>query len=107
MSTDTPETDEIWREYWKEFPQEENRTSTRERMFFESKLKKLERKNSRLERECIRLQEWKESAMEVFRKWEAAWEAAGKPGRLGSSKADSMKEYILSNGKSSQSGGLG
>lgn len=47
-----------------------------------------------LERENDRLQRWKTEAMLVLGKWEEAWEAAGKPGDLGSSKAESTRKYI-------------
>ena len=46
---------------------------------------------------ALKLEDWKESAMTVLSEFEAAWEAAGKPGQLGSSKAASLREYILSN----------
>jgi hypothetical protein len=41
-----------------------------------------------------RLLDWKESAMQVMAEWDLAWEAAGKPGALGSSKAGSTTEWI-------------
>lgn len=47
--------------------------------------------------EIGRLMEWKESVMEILTKWDAVWEAAGRPGKLGSSKAESVREFILSN----------
>lgn len=44
--------------------------------------------------ELDRLRAWKTEALEVLNAWERVWEAAGKPGRLGSSKADGVRRYI-------------
>lgn len=41
----------------------------------------------RSKNELERLRGWKTEAMTVLDEWEAAWEAAGRPGELGSSKA--------------------
>lgn len=46
---------------------------------------------NRLSDENARLAEWKESATQVLGEWDAVWEAAGKPGPLGSSKADNTR----------------
>ena len=37
--------------------------------------------------EIERLRAWKAEAIEVIRSWEQVWEALGRPGRLGESKA--------------------
>ena len=44
--------------------------------------------------ELERLRAWKAEAMVVLNEWEAAWEAAGRPGALGSSKAQATAEEI-------------
>lgn len=41
-----------------------------------------------------RLEDWKESAMSILSDWDMVWEASGKPGKLGSSKAESVLKYI-------------
>jgi hypothetical protein len=41
-----------------------------------------------------KLEDWKESALSVLSEWDEVWEAAGKPGILGASKAASVREYI-------------
>jgi hypothetical protein len=45
-------------------------------------------------REVRELEAWKESAMLVLGEWEEVWEAAGKPGRLGASKAVSVRKFL-------------
>ena len=40
------------------------------------------------------LEEWKESAMKVLSKWDEVYEAAGRPGKLGGSKAEAVKRYL-------------
>lgn len=49
----------------------------------------------KLEKERDHLLQWKREALEVFNEWERVWMVAGEPGRLGSSKATAVKEYIL------------
>ena len=49
----------------------------------------------KLQKEIKTLRRWKKEACIVFNDWDKAWEAAGKPGQLGSSKAKSTYEYIL------------
>jgi hypothetical protein len=44
--------------------------------------------------EVERLRQWKESAMSVLAEWDQAWEAAGKPGEIGSSIALATKDEI-------------
>ena len=44
--------------------------------------------------ELERLRAWKAEAMVVLSEWEAAWEAAGRPGQLGSSKAAATTHEI-------------
>ena len=48
----------------------------------------------KLQHEVRELEAWKESAMMVLGEWEIVWEAVGKPGRLGVSKAVSVREYL-------------
>ena len=48
----------------------------------------------KLQHEVRELEAWKESAMMVLGEWEKVWEAAGKPGKLGASKAVSVREYL-------------
>jgi hypothetical protein len=48
----------------------------------------------KLQREVRELKGWKESAMIVLAEWEQVWEAAGKPGRLGDSKAGAVREHL-------------
>jgi hypothetical protein len=40
------------------------------------------------------LRRWKAEAMEVLTAWEDVWETAGRPGRLGHSKAKGVRDYI-------------
>jgi hypothetical protein len=44
--------------------------------------------------ELDRLREWKESAIAVMNEWERVWEAAGRPGKLGGSKAASVQAFL-------------
>jgi hypothetical protein len=44
--------------------------------------------------EVERLREWKAEAMTVLGDWEAVWEAAGRPGQLGGSKAQGVREWV-------------
>jgi len=44
--------------------------------------------------ELERLRAWKAEAMFVLGQWEQAWEAAGRPGALGTSKAIATAEEI-------------
>jgi chromosome segregation ATPase len=44
----------------------------------------------RLEGECDGLRRWKSEAIAVLTELDASWEAAGRPGRLGQSKARSL-----------------
>lgn len=44
--------------------------------------------------ELERLRAWKAEALEVLTGWERVWEAAGRPGRPGSSKAESVRGFI-------------
>lgn len=48
----------------------------------------------KLQHEVRELEAWKESAMMVLGEWEKVWEAAGKPGKWGTSKAVSVREYL-------------
>jgi hypothetical protein len=41
--------------------------------------------------EIDRLRAWKESAMQVLNDWDQVWEAAGRPGPLGASKAQNVR----------------
>jgi hypothetical protein len=52
-----------------------------------------------LERELNGLKAWKTAAMAVLSDWENVWEAAGKPGTVGMSKAECVKYYIRGNVK--------
>lgn len=45
--------------------------------------------------ELENLRRWKAEAIEVLGMWESVWKAAGGPGRLGDSKADSTAAYII------------
>jgi len=40
------------------------------------------------------LENWKESATFILTEWDSVWEAAGKPGQLGSSKAAAVREMF-------------
>lgn len=44
--------------------------------------------------EVERLRAWKAEAMAVHAEWEATWHAAGRPGRLGGSKAVGVREEV-------------
>lgn len=44
--------------------------------------------------EIEELRRWKAEAMQVHAKWEETWVAAGRPGRLGASKAESVRDEI-------------
>lgn len=44
--------------------------------------------------ELDRLRRWKAEAVEVLASWEQTWEAAGRPGRPGSSKAESVRTEV-------------
>jgi hypothetical protein len=48
----------------------------------------------KLQHEIQELKAWKESAVLVLDEWEKVWKAAGKPGRLGASKAASVREFL-------------
>src|SRR6186997_2671326 len=41
-----------------------------------------------------RLEAWKAEAITVLDQWEAVWEAAGRPGPIGRSKADSVRRLL-------------
>jgi hypothetical protein len=45
-------------------------------------------------REIERLRQWKAEAVGVLGQWEAVWETAGRPGRLGFSKAAAVQALI-------------
>lgn len=53
-----------------------------------------EGENNGLSVEVDRLSAWKHSAMAVLAEWDDVWEAAGKPGPLGTSKAESTRTRI-------------
>jgi hypothetical protein len=44
--------------------------------------------------ELDRLRRWKAEAVEVHASWEQTWEAAGRPGRPGSSKAEAVRAEV-------------
>lgn len=44
--------------------------------------------------QSARLRQWKREAITVLTAWEAVWEAAGRPGRLGQSKAEAMLKWV-------------
>lgn len=44
--------------------------------------------------ELERLRRWKDEALAVLSEWEKTWVAAGRPGRLGASKAESVRQEI-------------
>lgn len=44
--------------------------------------------------EIERLRAWKAEATTVINQWEAVWEAAGRPGRLGESKAEATRVHV-------------
>ena len=48
----------------------------------------------RLREEVACLQEWKREATTVLDEWEAVWHAAGRPGRLGESKAVAVRRLV-------------
>lgn len=51
-------------------------------------------RRERTEKERDALRNWKTSAMNVLAEWDTAWEAAGRPGKLGSSKAAATTSEI-------------
>lgn len=48
--------------------------------------------------ELQRLRQWKAEATEVLTAWEQVWEAAGRPGRLGESKAKAVARLFNERG---------
>ena len=40
------------------------------------------------------LRRWKAEATTVLEEWEAVWEAAGRPGQLGGSKAEAVHDWV-------------
>jgi hypothetical protein len=44
--------------------------------------------------ELTQLRAWKAEAVEVLGQWEQAWEAAGRPGPLGGSKAEAVTRLL-------------
>lgn len=44
--------------------------------------------------ELERLEGWQREAMTVLDEWEKVWETAGRPGQLGGSKAEGVREWI-------------
>ena len=44
--------------------------------------------------ELERLRAWKREAMIVLAEWESVWEAAGRPGALGASKASAVRRVV-------------
>jgi hypothetical protein len=47
-----------------------------------------------LEADLVNLTDWKSGAMIVLSEWESVWEACGKPGHLGQSKAGAVLSMI-------------
>lgn len=47
--------------------------------------------------EIDRLRAWKAEAMVVLAEWDEVWEAAGRPGPLGASKAANVRKFLLDN----------
>ena len=47
-----------------------------------------------LRAEVARLEAWKAEAVEVLGQWEQVWEAAGRPGPLGGSKAEAVARML-------------
>ncbi len=45
--------------------------------------------------ELAQLRTWKAEAMEVLGQWEQVWEAAGRPGPLGGSKAEAVRSLFV------------
>lgn len=45
--------------------------------------------------EVLRLRSWKAEAIAAHAEWEATWIAAGRPGRLGTSKAVGVREEVI------------
>lgn len=64
------------------------------------RLEVMEAHATKLESELKRLAAWKDSALTVMESWEEVWEAAGKPGKLGCSKARAVRDFILANDSS-------
>lgn len=54
--------------------------------------------------ELHRLRAWKAEATEVIRAWEQVWEALGRPGRLGESKAAAVLRSVESDDGSATPG---
>jgi hypothetical protein len=50
-----------------------------------------------LEIATAKLSAWKEAAKTILNEWEEVWETAGKPGKIGVSKAEAVRDFILSN----------
>ncbi|MEZ5409566.1 MAG: hypothetical protein R2761_16170 [Acidimicrobiales bacterium] len=44
------------------------------------------------------LRRWKAEALEVLAAWELVWEAAGRPGPLGGSKAQAVRDLLVRHG---------
>jgi len=57
-------------------------------------LEDLEEQAARVLGELDRLRAWKAEATAVLELWEQVWEAAGRPGQLGASKALSVLELF-------------
>ena len=53
------------------------------------------RKEHQHDVETARLRDWKASAMTVLAEWEKAWDALGRPGALGESKAEAVRASVL------------
>lgn len=51
-----------------------------------------------LQAELERLRAWKTEALQVLGEWEQVWEAAGRPGRLGESKAKAVARLFNERG---------
>ncbi len=49
--------------------------------------------------ELAQLRAWKAEAMEVLGQWERVWEAAGRPGPLGGSKAEAVARLFTERGE--------
>ncbi len=62
-----------------------------------TKFRALEADAARLRSERDQLQQWKQEAMVVLGEWEAVWEAAESPGRLGQSKSVAVRNVFLAN----------
>lgn len=48
--------------------------------------------------EIARLRRWKAEAIDVLAAWELVWDAAGRPGRPGQSKAEAVRRLLDANG---------